>query len=59
MPKANSQLVLFWEIKNLEVWAEFELRFGCPIGLALYDDVRTYFIEGNEPRELIFDRESC
>lgn len=58
MPKANSKLALFIEIKRLEVWAELERRYGCRFGLTLLDDVRTFIIDGNEPSELIFERES-
>jgi hypothetical protein len=58
MPKANSQLALFMEIRGLEVWAELEQRFGCRFGLTLLNDVRTHIIEGKAPKELIFDRES-
>jgi predicted nucleotidyltransferase len=58
MPKVNSQLTLFLEIRGLEIWTELERRFGCRFGLTLLDDVRTHIIEGNEPKELIFDRES-
>lgn len=58
MPKSNSQLALFIEVADLEVWSELEQSFGCRIGLTPLDDVRAYIIEGSEPSLLIFDRDS-